>query len=552
MAGSSPVDPSELEQTSFEQVRRGYDPVAVQRVLQRVAEEIRDLQHDRAELQARLAEFESAPAEALEAHRIAEALGSEAATVLEAAHAAATERVERAERDGEQLRADAESDVEQKMIEAVAAREEVLADAARRAEEVVEDGRQRGREMVNEAQVVRERMLTDLARKRQTGRAQVEQLRAGRDRLLEALTVAQQSLDVALQDLLDAVPEARGAAERAGLRVVNEPRPTVEELENEIEAARMVGHPLVEGLADPASATGPLDDPSDDPVFITAEMEALTHLEGALEAPTPEPAPDAESEDEADAEASAEPEPEDDVDTEPDDSEESEPEPEPEDDDEPEAEPEPEEEPEPEPETAPESESEVGEDDSVGDLFARLRDSQPEDDEEEEPSPAAASEDEASAEASDDQESPEPDPNAAVRDRVVSVVTRALKKVVVEEQGTLLDGIRRSGGEAVSVVVEDADAHAAAYEAAATPGLMELIEALGGTKADLAAGFGELRSIGLDPVRQRLLEVVERSDDADALSDTVRGLYRESRSRRIPLAAEAAVSAVAAALVEPG
>jgi len=237
MAGSSPVDPSELEQTSFEQVRRGYDPVAVQRVLQRVAEEIRDLQHDRAELQARLAEFESAPAEALEAHRIAEALGSEAATVLEAAHAAATERVERAERDGEQLRADAESDVEQKMIEAVAAREEVLADAARRAEEIVEDGRQRGREMVNEAQVVRERMLTDLARKRQTGRAQVEQLRAGRDRLLEALTVAQQSLDVALQDLLDAVPEARGAAERAGLRVVNEPRPTVEELENENEAA---------------------------------------------------------------------------------------------------------------------------------------------------------------------------------------------------------------------------------------------------------------------------------------------------------------------------
>ena len=161
-------------------------------------------------------------------------------------------------------------------------------------------------------------MLTDLARKRQTGRAQVEQL-AGRDRLLEAPTVAQQRPDVALQDLLDAVPEARGAAERAGLRVVNEPRPTVEELENEIEAARMVGHPLVEGLADPASATGPLDDPSDDPVFITAEMEALTHLEGALEAPTPEPAPDAESEDEADAEAAVEPEPEDDVDMEPDD-----------------------------------------------------------------------------------------------------------------------------------------------------------------------------------------------------------------------------------------
>ena len=32
--------------------------------------------------------------------------------------------------------------------------------------------------------------------------------------------------------------------------------------------------------------------------------------------------------------------------------------------------------------------------------------------------------------------------------------------------------------------------------------------------------------------------------DADELSDTVRGLYRESRSRRLPIAAAAAVSAV--------
>lgn len=109
--------------------------------------------------------------------------------------------------------------------------------------------------MVNEAQVVRERMLGDLARKRQTGRAQVEQLRAGRDRLLESLSIAQASLDTAMKDLVESVPEARSAAERAGIRVANEATPTAEVMEAEIESARLVGHPLVEGFLSRGSTT---------------------------------------------------------------------------------------------------------------------------------------------------------------------------------------------------------------------------------------------------------------------------------------------------------
>ena len=45
-------------------------------------------------------------------------------------------------------------------------------------------------------------------------------------------------------------------------------------MEAEIEAARLVGHPLVDGIAAPGSA-GDLDD-EPDPAFVTAEMEALT------------------------------------------------------------------------------------------------------------------------------------------------------------------------------------------------------------------------------------------------------------------------------------
>ena len=65
------------------------------------------------------------------------------------------------------------------------------------------------------------------------------------------------------------------------MRIANEPTPTVETMEAEIEAARLVGHPLVDGIAAPGSA-GDLDD-EPDPAFVTAEMEALTHVDKALE-----------------------------------------------------------------------------------------------------------------------------------------------------------------------------------------------------------------------------------------------------------------------------
>ncbi|MEO0494676.1 MAG: hypothetical protein AAF081_14800, partial [Actinomycetota bacterium] len=443
-----------------------------------------------------------------------------------------------------------------------------IADAEREAEEIVEDGRQRGRDMVNEAQVVRERMLGDLARKRQTGRAQVEQLRAGRDRLLESLTIAQRSLDTAMKDLIDAVPEARAAAERAGMRVAAEVTPTVEIMEAEIEAARLVGHPLVEGVAVPGSGDDvEADEP--DPAFVTAEMEALTHVDEALEAEAEADAEPPEEEPAApEAELGAEEEP---LEEEP-----------PADDVEPtDAAPAVEWAEVPATQDEPESEPESEGEDAVDGLFARLReardddapdddtvqpdadmaepaaesapDVEPEPDPEPEPEPVSEPE-------PDPEPEPEPepvsepsaavvDPNRALRERAESVATRALKKTLVEEQSTLLDGIRRSGGDAVAVVVADADAHAGPYESAVDAAFDEILEALGGEAGAREVGYEQVRAVALDPVRNRLMEVAERTDDAEELSDTVRGLYRESRSRRLPMAAAAAVSAVVGAVV---
>ena len=522
MTDGASLDPSELDQASFELVRRGFDPLPVQRTLQHAAAVIRDLRRERDVLAARVAEVEAVLSEPLEAHRVAEALGAEATQVLEAAHAAAAERAERAEREAEAIRVEALAAADTTRAEAIAAREETLAAAERDAEEVAEEGRQRGRDMVNEAQAVRERMLSDLARKRQTGRAQVEQLRAGRDRLLESLTIAQQSLDAAMKDLVDSVPEARAAAERAGLRIANEPTPTVETMEAEIEAARLVGHPLVDGIAAPGSA-GDLDD-EPDPAFVTAEMEALTHVDKALE-----PSNEAESAASEDADGDEGVDDEHDEPSEPDD-------------------PPPAEATESEPSEPEADEPEVDEPaatgDAVDDLFARLRgdrNDDPEVESEEASPPDAESESEPEAE---QEAAVSTDPNQALRARAESVATRALKKILVEEQSTLLDGVRRSGSDAIAVVVADADAHAAPYESAIDAAFDEIIEAVGGDAGSRQAGYEQLRTVALDPVRSRLLEAAERTDDADELSDTVRGLYRESRSRRLPMAAAAAVSAV--------
>ena len=445
------VDPDDLEQFEFALVRRGFDPPAVQQQLRRAAAAIRSLQRVCEDLRAQVAEF--GEVEELEPHRVAEALGAEATQVLEAAHTAALERAARAQREAEAVGEEAIAAAERTRAEAQGQREEVLAEARREAAQLVEDGRLRGRDMVNEAQTVRERMLGDLARKRQAGRTQVEQLRAGRDRLLESLTVAQQSLDTAVRDLVESVPDARAAAERAGIRIANEVEPTVEHLEAEIEAARLVGHPLVEDIPDPRS----------EPTVTTAPE---------VQDPEPEVAED------------------------------------------------------PEPEVAEDPEPEVADEGPADDIFARLRESAAT-----EPEPA-----------------PEPKPEPALideaRDLAVKQAARALKKVLVDEQGTLLDAIRRSGADAVDVVVADPDNHGAPYESAVQPVLHQLIESLGAVEEpNFDVAYGLLRTVALDPVRHRLIEVAKQSDDPDELSDTVRGLYRESRARRLPEAAQALVAA---------
>ena len=532
------IDPGDLELRSFPITRRGFDPSEVRSQLQAAASEIRRLQRLCNELSGRLTESQQAGRGDTDARQVTEMLGVEVSSVLEAAHNAAASRIERAESEAEAMSHEARSAVESVLADATAQSTELVASARLEAEEIVEESRNHGREMVNEAQTVRERMLRDLARKRQTGRTQIEQLRAGRDRLLDALTTVQTSLDTAIEDLVTSVPEARTAANRAGLRISSEPTPTTDDLEAEIEAGRLVGHPLV--------ADSPLPGPISD-TFTTGEMEALDHLD-ALSVNTEETAADESTADESDELSQPEAEPDPQPEHEP--RSEVEAEAEAEIEAEIEAEAEAEIEAEGEAESESESVSETDSDDlprNARDVFARLRSSRAATESESAPAQVTEPPQSSKSEATG---YPEPtadamaETNGAVRKRAADAAARAMKKVLVDEQGSLLDGIRRSGAAAMTSFDEEAS-HNASYDEAAIPALREQCVSLGGpTELDLTPALANIHVIALEPVRRRLANIAEQFDGEEELSDAVRALYREARSRHLNDAASAASVAV--------
>ncbi len=195
---------------------------------------------------------------------VEDALGHEAGRVLQAAREAASEIRARAEEQvarlvreasGEGARAEqeAESLLARRSQEAEKVAEEIRAEAQTRAEADVEQSKAQGREMVAEAQAVRERVLKDLARRRRLAHQQLEQLRAGRERLLDAYRVVRSTLDEATRELSVAEVEARAAAEKASLRVGGQAETTVDELEAELTAARDLGLTLA-SPSSPSSA----------------------------------------------------------------------------------------------------------------------------------------------------------------------------------------------------------------------------------------------------------------------------------------------------------
>ncbi len=548
--GSDPgigLAPEAVEENDFATVRRGYEPESVRTRLRGAAEEIRRLNTLVGSLSNRIEELEGTPPGTLESRRVAEALGDEAARVLHSASDAAQVRIERAEAEHTRIVGEAE-------VAAVA---------------IAEQGREQGRSIVAEARNVRERILADLAGKRHEHRVEVEQLRVMRDRLLEALGIFRQGLDGWIEELVQ--------AEQAGLRVAAQPASTVPEIEAEIATARLAGVPLDAGPdeaapdTDEASGTGEASG-TDEAAFDTGEApDTGTASDATLEQSEPRGEAgkaDAEVrlydvEAEADAEYDARPDlledqaigASDDAASAGSDATEL------------------------DAEAPPASDAEA--------IFARLRSitAQPVGGASEPPpaEPATTDDgatppdmtgtvtapDEAVEEFADEPDeaveefADEPDeladefahiPEAAAEPadpddlvsaaRAVAVggIARRLKRLVVDEQGDLLDAIRRNGARSLrSAITGDTKSYTRAARVPMQDFASDIDVSI--DDIDLAAAGGAIVSILVEPVRARLGDLLDQTDDPDELSSAVRSIYRESRSGRADSAAEAAFSA---------
>ena len=99
---------------------------------------------------------------------------------------------------------------------ALADADELRQSAQQDAAALVQDAAQKGQESIEAAEVVRETFLTDLTRRRKLATVQIEQLRAGRERLLDAYLVVRRTLDEVTGELQRADAEARAAAVAVG------------------------------------------------------------------------------------------------------------------------------------------------------------------------------------------------------------------------------------------------------------------------------------------------------------------------------------------------
>ena len=608
------LGPEEVGRRTFAHVFRGYDPTEVRNYLRRVSDELgvaRERQRHLEHLLADAQKVVAAPPPPLDEASLTTALGEETARVLRTAREAAAdlkakaeENVQRvlqqAHEDAARIREESEGIHDVKMAEAMQAAEAIRSDAradaeaaAARAsaesEALIEAARDQARQMLEEAKEIRAKVLGDVVRRRNVARVQVAQLRAGRERLLDAYRMVRETLDEVTVELGRAEDEARLAAERAGQKASAELAP---ETDAEIAALdpELLGEPvsvdLAEAEPEPALAVEAIE-PGTATATATAEAQAEpdpgertgngtspepeSQPESAAAEPEPEAATEAENtpagdqlpeapldiveppsdieavriivpaveeasakEDAADAEASA-------------------------------AEPEPESEPAPDPAEADDEAAPVDE------LFARIRAGRAE---------AVARAQQVLAETTHADAAPangsaptatQEDPAGALlraRDDdlapLEAQLAKRLKRAMQDEQNDVLDRLRvHKGRPSLGDVLPDAAAQGARYRDLAQSLLEDAARAGAMTTgtSSVPAGLGllvaELAEAVTGPLRTRLDDAfaaaAREEDDVNATTERVGAAYREWKMQRIErlagdhLAAAHALGAFAAA-----
>ena len=290
ISSSSHLTPDDVARHSFGTVRRGFDPNEVRAFLESLAVSLRGVAERERQLLDEVADAEHrASNPVLDEATLTAAVGAETARVLHSAHEVAAEMVAKAEAEANRLLSEAREEIQQiranteaRMAEQSAAseasanelRERTEQQAAateegarREAETLLEQAREECRAMVDEAQGLRARVLADLSQRRKVLHAQIEQLRAGRERLAETVVDVRRSVDAIASDLFAAEDNARMAAEAAGRQALDQDQPGTPEklaaqlLAEEQEAGAEIGIVEIVEVVDvvapaPDAATG--------------------------------------------------------------------------------------------------------------------------------------------------------------------------------------------------------------------------------------------------------------------------------------------------------
>jgi DivIVA domain-containing protein len=241
------LNPEEISNRAFSVARRGYAESEVRAFLRRVADDVGVLRERERQLAQQVEQLETKlrnPEPPTE-RQLLDSLGEETARVLRSAQEAAedirgkaaeksAQLVHEAQESARVLREEAESFVGDRRRETEEAAAQLVQTAEARASELraeveehvkalreetdrfvsdereratgeiaseIESARERGREMLNEARAVRERVLADLTKRRGQMQHQIEELRAGREQMLDAYRVVRRTLGEAADAL---------------------------------------------------------------------------------------------------------------------------------------------------------------------------------------------------------------------------------------------------------------------------------------------------------------------------------------------------------------
>ncbi|HUY61485.1 MAG TPA: DivIVA domain-containing protein, partial [Candidatus Dormibacteraeota bacterium] len=241
-----PLSADLIAQRGFAVGFRGYDQVEVREFLGRAAEEVRALRTRIEQLDEarRDAEDRAAHPAPLDEDGLMAAVGEETGAILRVAKQAAAEVRRRAEAEAARIVEEARAEATETQARADSAlatatreaqeeaarllagpREEgaaLLTRAREEAEAVRRNAETERKLTIGGAQATREKILADLSRRRRVASVQIEQLRSGRERLLESYAVVRRTLEEVNDALQRADADARAAAEETGRRMERE------------------------------------------------------------------------------------------------------------------------------------------------------------------------------------------------------------------------------------------------------------------------------------------------------------------------------------------